>query len=73
MFHKAFMPLYKGSRFLARAGGWTNQSEVVQEVLADLKMLASHQLNTGFDLKPPWCLFFNMAAWLSSVAKQPSH
>ena len=37
------------------------------------KMLASHQLNTGFYLKPPRCWFFNMAAWLSPVAKQPLH
>ena len=34
----SFMPVYKGSRFLAQAGGWTNQSEV----LADLKLLKTH-------------------------------
>ena len=37
---EAYMPLYKRSRFLARAGvqtdGWAGPSEVVQEVLADL-------------------------------------
>ena len=34
MIHEAYMPVYMGSRFLARAG----PPEVVQEALADLKM-----------------------------------
>ena len=33
MIHEAYMPVYMGSRFLARAG----PPEVVQEALADLK------------------------------------
>ena len=35
MIHEAYMPVYMGSRFLARDG--RDPSEVVQEVLADLK------------------------------------
>ena len=35
MIHKAYMPVYKWSRFLARTG--RDQPKVVQEVLADLK------------------------------------
>ena len=34
--HEAYMPVYKGSRFLLQAGGLTRGS-IVQEVLADLK------------------------------------
>ena len=33
MIHEAYMPVYMGSRFLARDG----RTEVVQEALADLK------------------------------------
>ena len=41
MIHKAYMPVYKGSRFFLRDGrdGRTDQLKVVQEVLADLKMI----------------------------------
>ena len=35
MIHEAYMPVYMGSRFLARTG----RTEVVQEALADLKMM----------------------------------
>ena len=38
MIHEAYMPVYMGSRFLARTDG-TDQPKVVQEVLADLKIL----------------------------------
>ena len=34
MIHEAYMPVYMGSRFLARDG----RTEVVQEALADLKI-----------------------------------
>ena len=44
MIHEAYMPVYMGSRFLARDGRDT--SKVVQEALADLK---SAFLNEGFD------------------------
>ena len=38
MIHEAYMPVYMGSRFLARTDGTgRDQSKVVQEVLADLK------------------------------------
>ena len=39
MIHEAYMPVYMGSRFLAR-DGWdgTGRTEVVQEALADLKI-----------------------------------
>ena len=41
MIHEAYMPVYMGSRFLARAGVRTGvragPPEVVQEALADLK------------------------------------
>ena len=37
MIHEAYMPVYMGSRFLARDG----RTEVVQEALADLKMCLS--------------------------------
>ena len=37
MIHEAYMPVYMGSRFLARDG--RGPSKVVQEVLADLKIL----------------------------------
>ena len=36
MIHEAYMPVYMGSRFLARTDG-TGRTEVVQEALADLK------------------------------------
>ena len=36
MIHEAYMPVYMGSRFLARTDG-RDQPKVVQEVLADLK------------------------------------
>ena len=36
MIHEAYMPVYMGSRFLARTDG-RDQSKVVQEGLADLK------------------------------------
>ena len=35
MIHEAYMPVYMGSRFLARTG----RTEVVQEALADLKII----------------------------------
>ena len=38
MIHEAYMPVYMGSRFLARTDG-TGRTEVVQEALADLKIL----------------------------------
>ena len=40
MIHKAYMPVYKRSRVLARTDGrdGRDQPKVVQEVLADLKM-----------------------------------
>ena len=39
MIHEAYMPVYMGSRFLARDGrDGTGRTEVVQEALADLKM-----------------------------------
>ena len=37
MIHEAYMPVYMGSRFLARDG----RTEVVQEALADLKSALS--------------------------------
>ena len=38
MIHEAYMPVYMGSRFLARTGrDGTGRTEVVQEALADLK------------------------------------
>ena len=37
MIHEAYMPVYMGSRFLARTDG-TGRTEVVQEALADLKI-----------------------------------
>ena len=40
MIHEAYMPVYMGSRFLARDGRdgtGRDPSKVVQEVLADLK------------------------------------
>ena len=38
MIHEAYMPIYMGSRFLARDGrDGTGRTEVVQEALADLK------------------------------------
>ena len=37
MIYKAYMPVYKRSRFLAQDG--RDQSKVVQEVLADLKII----------------------------------
>ena len=37
MIHEAYMPVYMGSRFLARDGTGRGPSKVVQEVLADLK------------------------------------
>ena len=40
MIHKAYMPVYKSSRFFLRDGtDGTDQPKVVQEVLADLKSL----------------------------------
>ena len=39
MIHEAYMPVYMGSRFLARDG--TGRTEVVQEALADLKRVKS--------------------------------
>ena len=36
MIHEAYMPVYMGSRFLARDG----RTEVVQEALADLKTIS---------------------------------
>ena len=39
MIHEAYMPVYMGSRFLARDGrDGTGRTEVVQEALADLKI-----------------------------------
>ena len=38
MIHEAYMPVYMGSRFLARDG----RTEVVQEALADLKSCTSY-------------------------------
>ena len=40
MIHEAYMPVYMGSRFLARDG--TGRTEVVQEALADLKKQAKY-------------------------------
>ena len=46
MIHEAYMPVYMGSRFLARDGrDGTGRTEVVQEALADLKIpIRSHHL-----------------------------
>ena len=46
MIHKACMPIYKGSRFLARTSKQAGQPEVVQEVLADLKRMVYVGKNT---------------------------
>ena len=46
MIHEAYMPLYMGSRFLARDG--RGPSKVVQEVLADLKKNQNWRMNRGF-------------------------
>ena len=42
MIHEAYMPVYMGSRFLARDG--TGRTEEVQEALADLKILIKFHL-----------------------------
>ena len=39
MIHEAYMPVYIGSRFSLRTGARAGPPEVVQEALADLKML----------------------------------
>ena len=39
MIHEAYMPLYMGSRFSLRVSWCTGSPEVVQEALADLKMM----------------------------------
>ena len=66
MIHEAYMPVYMGSRFLARDGrDGTGRAEEVQEALADLKMkwnetksgfslaMASQPFSHGHDLKSP--------------------
>ena len=42
-FKKAYMPVYKGSRFSLRTGGRASQTEVVQlqEVLVDLSFVST--------------------------------
>ena len=46
MIHEAYMPVYMGSRFLARDGrDGTGRTEVVQEALADLKRVFYHPLD----------------------------
>ena len=46
MIHEAYMPVYMGSRFLARDGrDGTGRTEVVQEALADLKTNLVNTLN----------------------------
>ena len=40
MIYKAYVPVYKYSRFLEHTDGRTNQPKVVQEALADLKTSA---------------------------------
>ena len=52
MIHEAYMPVYMGSRFLARTDGrdGRDQPKVVQEVLADLK----NQPAAGFGKPGGW-------------------
>ena len=46
MIHEAYMPVYMGSRFLARDGrDGTGRTEVVQEALADLKRSVGPPMN----------------------------
>ena len=61
MIHEAYMPVYMGSRFLARDG--TGRTEVVQEALADLKSGASLFLKLSCQLHIYFehnCLFVNI-------------
>ena len=43
MIHEAYMPIYIGSRFSLRTYGRAGSPEVVQEALADLKILADRE------------------------------
>ena len=46
-FKKAYMPVYKGSRFSLRTGGRASQTEVVKEVLADLFFVSTWLVDAG--------------------------